>query len=69
MCISVQHFLITISLNSVYVFNMKIEMDILKWGFKVWLCGYIYLQEQIIVHMHLNDYICKLVIGNQLFPL
>lgn len=35
--------------------------------FKLYLCGYIYLQELTVVHMHLDDYTCKLVISNMHF--
>lgn len=32
--------------------------------FKLHLCGYIHLQELTVVHRHLDDYTCKLIISH-----
>lgn len=32
--------------------------------FKLYLCGYIHLQELTVVHRHLEDYTSKLIISN-----
>lgn len=35
----------------------------LKMQCKLYLCGYIYLQELTVVHIHLDDYTCQLVLA------